>query len=162
MASYLRPRRGKKATAISQNIILKKGEVFFEVPDGGVGTGAGKIKMGDGTTAYGNLPYFYEPAVVDVSTAPITFTESSETNNTNLLNAITTGAQTGTLFGNIKKLLRNLDTSVTSLNNDLDSYLFSQKGIIILANEIAQQCEEIHEELSKEMINFILLYSTLL
>lgn len=43
-----------------------------------------------------------------------------------------------------------------SQNNDLDSYLFSQKGIIILANEIAQQCEEIHEELSKEMINFIL------
>ena len=119
MASYLRPRRGKKATAISQNIILKKGEVFFEVPDGGVGTGAGKIKMGDGTTAYGNLPYFYEPTVVDVSAAPITFTESSETSNANLLNAIATGAQTGTLFGNIKKLLRNLDTSVTSLNNDL-------------------------------------------
>ena len=43
-----------------------------------------------------------------------------------------------------------------SRNNDLDSYLFSQQGIIILANEIAQQCEEIHEELSKEMINFIL------
>ena len=30
MASYLRPRRGKKATALSQNITLKAGEVFFE------------------------------------------------------------------------------------------------------------------------------------
>ena len=35
MASYLRPRRGKKATAESQNIVLKRGEVFFESPGGG-------------------------------------------------------------------------------------------------------------------------------
>ena len=121
MASYLRPRRGKRATAISQNIILKKGEVFFEVPDGGVGTGAGKIKMGDGTTTYQNLPYFYEPAVVDVASSTIAFEEASSTDNTTLLNAIASGAQTSTLFGNIKKLLRNLNTSVTSLNNDLDN-----------------------------------------
>ena len=32
MASYLRPRRGKEATAKSQNIVLKRGEVFFETP----------------------------------------------------------------------------------------------------------------------------------
>ena len=29
MASYLRPRRGKEATAKSQNIVLKRGEIFF-------------------------------------------------------------------------------------------------------------------------------------
>ena len=58
MANYLKPRRGKKATAISQNLLLKKGEIFFEYPDTGTGTGAGKIKMGDGTTTYNNLPYF--------------------------------------------------------------------------------------------------------
>ena len=64
MASYLRPRRGKKATAIAQltaSAPLKRGEVFFEVPDGGTGTGAGRIKMGDGSTAYESLPYFLEP-----------------------------------------------------------------------------------------------------
>jgi hypothetical protein len=66
MASYLRPRRGKKATATTNNIVLKRGEVFFEVPDTGVGTGMGKIKMGDGTTAYGSLPYFNE--AIDPST----------------------------------------------------------------------------------------------
>ena len=58
MASYLRPRRGKEATAKSQNIVLKRGEVFFETPSGGVGTGIGKIKMGDGSTSYASLPYF--------------------------------------------------------------------------------------------------------
>ena len=36
MASYLRPRRGKKTTAESQNIVLKRGEVFFESPGGGL------------------------------------------------------------------------------------------------------------------------------
>ena len=61
MSSYLRPRRGKKSTAIAQltsSNPLKRGEIFFEVPDEGVGTGAGKIKMGDGVTAYADLPYF--------------------------------------------------------------------------------------------------------
>ena len=52
MASYLRPRRGKKATALSQNITLKAGEVFFETPTTGVGTGAGRIMMGDGSNNY--------------------------------------------------------------------------------------------------------------
>ena len=61
MASYLRPRRGKKTTAESQNIVLKRGEVFFESPTGGVGTGTGRIKVGDGTTAYTTLPYFINP-----------------------------------------------------------------------------------------------------
>lgn len=63
MSSYLRPRRGKKSTAIAQLTSanpLKRGEIFFEVPDDGVGTGPGKIKMGDGTTGYEDLPYFSE------------------------------------------------------------------------------------------------------
>ena len=58
MASYLRPRRGKEATAKSQNIVLKRGEIFFETPAGGVGTGIGRLKMGDGSTSYASLPYF--------------------------------------------------------------------------------------------------------
>lgn len=44
----------------------------------------------------------------------------------------------------------------SSQNDNLDSYLFSQKETIILDNEIAQQCEEIHDELSDKMISFIL------
>ena len=101
MASYLRPRRGKKATAESQNIILKKGEVFFEVPTGGVGKGIGKIKMGDGTTAYKSLP-----------------------DNAALLKKIVTGAKLNVITGAIKNLLSNLNTSVTQLNNDL-AYFFN-------------------------------------
>ena len=60
MGAILRPRRGTKAVADSKNFVLAKGEIFFEVPSGGVGKGLGRIKMGDGSTAYKNLPYFQE------------------------------------------------------------------------------------------------------
>lgn len=61
--SFFRPRRGKKGTATSLFVgkdVLKEGEMFMEVPDTGVGTGAGKIKLGDGNTNYANLPYFID------------------------------------------------------------------------------------------------------
>lgn len=54
----LRPPRGKQTTAESEGLILKEGGVFFETPEDGVGTGAGAIKIGDGTTEYSKLPYF--------------------------------------------------------------------------------------------------------
>lgn len=57
-SGVFRPRRGKRSTAIARGIVLKRGEVFFELPDSGVGTGAGKLVMGDGATAYEDLPYF--------------------------------------------------------------------------------------------------------
>lgn len=58
MAGYFKPKRGKKATAESKNLLLQEGEFFCEVPTSGVGKGPGKIKMGDGTTRYKDLPYF--------------------------------------------------------------------------------------------------------
>ena len=104
MAIYLRPRRGKKSTAESQNIILKRGEVFFESPETGVGTGAGRIKIGDGTSTYSNLPYFLEPTIIDVANTSITFTEATSTTISTLLSAIVSGAKLNTITGNIKKL----------------------------------------------------------
>ena len=130
MASYLRPRRGKKSTAESQNIILKRGEVFFESPDTGVGTGAGKIKVGDGTTAYNNLPYFLEPTLVDVANATIAFTEASSTTPATLLSAISSGAKLNTITGTIKKLLSLYNTSITNLQTSF------QNGCSTIANAI--------------------------
>lgn len=57
MAGYFKPRRGKKTTAENMNLVLQDGEFFCEVPETGVGTGPGKIKMGDGETPYAELPY---------------------------------------------------------------------------------------------------------
>lgn len=56
MAS-LRPKRGKRSTAIDQKIKLARGEIFFEVPDTGTGTGVCNVVMGDGISKYEDLPY---------------------------------------------------------------------------------------------------------
>ena len=126
MASYLRPRRGKKATAIAQltaSAPLKRGEVFFEVPDAGTGTGAGRIKMGDGSTAYESLPYFLEP--FDPDSATVGFTDATEaeadpyTSNATHTNAIVPAANFKTIFTNLKQLLLNYNSQFTKLNNDL-------------------------------------------
>ena len=130
MASYLRPRRGQKTTAETQAIVLKKGEVFFEIGNSGTPTtGAnakafGKIKMGDGTSTYSNLGYF-----IDVDTTAVDWTDSTGTatsaaqgaDNYGLLNAITPTATIKSIFGSMKQLLFGLSTQVTSLNNDLST-----------------------------------------
>lgn len=121
MASKIfRPRRGKKTTMVSYGTVLAKGEMFFEVPETGVGTGPCKIKMGDGVTAYADLPYAInmDDAVTDVAAAEVEFNSSTSTNNTTLLTEIASGKTVASLFGAIKTLLSNLNTSVTELNND--------------------------------------------
>ena len=124
MASYLRPRRGKEATAKSQNIVLKRGEVFFETPSGGVGTGIGKIKMGDGSTSYASLPYFLKQLDLNDNNTKCAFTNATaatdKSNNTTYLNNIAPSNNLKTLFQNIKQLLLNYNSQLTSLNNDLD------------------------------------------
>ncbi len=127
MASYLRPRRGKKATAEAQltsSAPLKRGEVFFEVPDSGVGTGLGRIKMGDGSTAYGSLPTFLEQLNPD--TALVGFTNSTTgsedlSTNATYASAIVPSANLKTIFTNLKQLLLNHNVQLTKLNNDLAS-----------------------------------------
>ena len=93
MASYLRPRRGKKATALSQNITLKAGEVFFETPTTGVGTGAGRIMMGNGSNNYTYLNNNKKAFITDINCpdcyiSNFTATDGDTTlsNNTTYLN----------------------------------------------------------------------------
>ena len=59
MALVFRPRRGMKSTMAGNkaSLVLESGELFLEYPDTGVGTGASRFKIGDGTTEYSNLPY---------------------------------------------------------------------------------------------------------
>ena len=132
-SSFFRPKRGKKATAESQNIILKPGELFFEYPDTGVGTGSGKVKMGDGSTPYKDLPYFLDntgsgsssgggsTVTVDVDDSIIEFTDDTSTDNTELLNKVVSGAKLKVIIAAIKKLLSNISTSISSLKTIVDS-----------------------------------------
>ena len=145
MASYLRPRRGKKATATSQLTAsnpLKRGEIFFEVPDTGVGTGTGKIKMGDGTTAYASLPYFMQQPTVDYTNAVVAWTNTTAassapyTDNATYVGNIIPSASLKTIFTNLKKLLLNYNSQLTKLNNDLGTVKTTVGGICTLESRI--------------------------
>ena len=106
-------------------------------PGGGVGTGTGRIKVGDGTTAYTSLPYFLNPDnfISNISTSSVTFTETSVTNNTTLLNRIVTGAALNTITASIKNLLSNLNGSVTQLNNDITYQKITYENWLALSDQ---------------------------
>ena len=53
----IRPRRGTASQWNNANPILAEGEIGIEVPSTGVGTGNVKIKFGDGSTHWNDLPY---------------------------------------------------------------------------------------------------------
>ena len=123
--AILRPRRGKAADAA--NIVLARGEVFFEYPSTGPGTGYGKIKMGNGTTKYSSLPDFI-PHPDDIK---IGFTNSSsatdKSNNSTYLNKIYPGpgSDLQSIFTNLKQLLLNFSSQ---LSNDVLRYNSSFLG----------------------------------
>ena len=126
MASYLRPRRGKKATALSQNITLKAGEVFFETPTGGVGTGAGRIMMGNGSNNYTYLNNNKKAFITDIncpdcyiSNFTATAGNTTLSNNDTYLNNMKPGASASTFFSNLWTLLSSHNKQLTQLNNDL-------------------------------------------
>lgn len=128
MASYLRPRRGKKATALSQNITLKAGEVFFETPTTGVGTGAGRIMMGNGSNNYTYLNNNKKAFITDIncpdcyiSNFTATAGNTTLSNNDTYLNNMKPGASASTFFTNLWTLLSSHNKQLTQLNNDLIS-----------------------------------------
>ena len=128
MSKIFKPRRILKSKAASLNPVLAAGEYIVEVPDTGVGTGPCRTKMGDGKTAYVDLPYM--DAVTDVAASTIAFDESTTADNATLLTEIVTGKSVKSLFGSTKKLLSNLAGSVTELNNKYDSFNEAKSSII--------------------------------
>ena len=118
----LRPRRGLRETAIRKGIILKKGEIFFEVPESGVGTGRTKIKLGDGFHKYEDLPYAIDPdscGIDDLNKTVLKFEESNTKSDEKLLEEIKSGNSMGTIMGAIKTLLKNLSLTVKGIDDKL-------------------------------------------
>ena len=102
-----KPRRG--ATTIMNNgtsdqskIVLSAGEIFVEYPDGGVGTGLSKIKIGDGTTPYYQLPYAID--TTDISGTEVRFTpDTSETAAAALAKVLAAGQELSVDVAALKK-----------------------------------------------------------
>ena len=103
----LQPRRGSKtimnsSTSDQGKIILNAGEIFLEYPDDGVGTGLSRIKVGDGTTPYYQLPYAIDPS--DISGLEVTFTpDTSETAAEALANVDPSGESLGVDIAALKQ-----------------------------------------------------------
>lgn len=129
MASYLRPRRGKLSTMKSKNVILKKGELFLEVPEAGAGKGIGKIKVGDGVTEYTSLPYFLQQHITYLNetddgetvtfSAPDVSSSSYSTIYSTYLSKIVTGQKLATIIGAIRAILIGLNKRINSHNSTL-------------------------------------------
>ena len=125
-ASFLRPRRGKNATAIQKLGVsspLKNGEVFFECES--YGTERGNIMLGNGSTAYANLNYF----LVNEDKA-MSYTNCSEINGStaesdeSLLNKIGSVYQVGlfrTSMNAIKQLLWNHSSRLNNIESRLNA-----------------------------------------
>ena len=56
----IRPRRGTEYEWSSYNPILAEGELAIQFPDTGIGTGLCKFKVGDGVTAWNQLPFAFD------------------------------------------------------------------------------------------------------
>ena len=142
VSKILKPRRGlasTMATAAKSGIVLAKGELFVEAPSTGMGTGASKVKIGDGTTAYSALPY----ALGDTSNDKIAFSSNTSTTVAAALNSVASGNSLKTLIAGLKQAISLCNTSITQLNDDID-----EAGGIGMTTEQANQLEAIYNKMN--------------
>lgn len=116
VSKIFKPRRGTASimAGTKKSTVLASGELFVEVPNTGVGTGASKIKIGDGTTAYSALPY----ALGDTSNDQINFSSNTSTTVAAALNSVVTGASLKNIVAGLKQAISLCNTSITQLNDD--------------------------------------------
>lgn len=135
---HLMPRRGTKSVmqgSAKATTVLMEGELFIELPDAGVGNGPTKIKIGDGTTAYSNLPYALGDSV---DTEAVDFIEEKGTNMEEILNGVKTGSVLTSIVPKLKRALSLLMTDVhtnyyTKTHSD-DRYYTKAEIDSIIAN----------------------------
>ena len=110
MSKIFKPRRILKSKAASLNPILTAGEMIIEVPDTGVGTGPCIMKIGDGKTAYVDLP--------------ISMGGTAD-------NIVYSGAVDGTAVTNVKLALDNLISKYNSFNDAKSKIIASALGKVL-------------------------------
>ena len=118
MSKILKPRRGSASTMSGPkaNTVLAAGEIFFETPNTGIGSGAGKLKMGNGVDSYNNLPYFLEPT--NLATETIEVVANTKTTSTAALNDVSSGNTIGSLVGSLKQAISLTKSELTSSIDD--------------------------------------------
>lgn len=105
---YIRPRRGTKTTMTDTEksaLVLKEGEIFFEFPDEGIGKGPAKVKIGDGVSAYVDLPYVLGN---EAEYTYVDFIEERDDNPQLLINQIISGISISKFVANAKRIMQLL------------------------------------------------------
>lgn len=143
-----RPRRGTKATMIADNVVLRNGEMFFEIPESGVGTDYCKVKIGDGTTPYEQLHYAIDPSncsVEDLASEILVFNDTLTNEDIDvLLDKIKSKAKLAQIIENtracivwLKDKYNNISTDLTKFIQDVtNNYLTKTDAIKIYLNKI--------------------------
>lgn len=122
-----RPRRGTKATMIADNVVLRKGEMFFEIPESGVGTDYCKVKIGDGVTPYGQLHYAIDPSncsVEDLASELLVFDDTLTNKDIEvLLNKIKSKAKLSQIIENTRACIVWLKNKYDNISTDLTRFI---------------------------------------
>lgn len=119
--TIFKPHRGRKSTFTTgdkSSTILENGEIFFEYPDNGNGTGRGRIMMGDGESTYATMssnnkyfiPFTEDEIINHPGTANKTISGSSYI-NTSTINTYLNNAKSG---NNLKTIIHNLREAIYS------------------------------------------------
>ena len=132
MAKHFKPRRGRVSVLAERNPLLLEGELIFECPDTGVGTGVVKVKIGDGVHQYNDLPYAIKDTVVEevavLVETPTKEDGSAYTTKAEYMGIIASNQKVKHILGAIKKCLEMTDTTLTELNNKIKSLTTTVNG----------------------------------
>jgi hypothetical protein len=143
VSKIFKPRRGKVSTMLGTkaSTVLAAGEMFFEVPDTGVGTGRGRIMLGDGSTTYVNLagannntkgansqagkyffPFTEDETIIHPGTSDKTVSASSSISSSTVatyLNNAKSGNTLKSIIHNLRQAIYTNACDIAMLNNDL-------------------------------------------
>lgn len=115
----IRPRSGTALEWSSANPVLHEREIGYEVPEEGFGKGTVKMKMGDGATAWNDLPY-----AIPVFLTPADIINNTETNDPNKV------ASAGALYG----LGQKVNSLNTKLGNNKSVPVLDNKDLLAVAD----------------------------
>ena len=143
----IRPRSGTASQWNLVNPVLGEREIGFEVPDGGVGSGEVKMKMGDGTTAWTDLPY-----AIIAGISPDDIVHNGETNDstkivgadafyalTRNVTELTNSLSIKTLLSQSKDLITITHESVTlkHMRADISNGMCTLYGVLSIPTNMA-------------------------
>jgi len=147
MAKYLRPRRGKYTYANSQNIMLKRGEMFLCLSNNDdVGQGPGALYLGDGASSFSNYahngstvtntaqpllihPMIYKPIFANSNPSTSSWTVDAATAEINNIGNGTANVTLPNIIGNVKGALSKHANSINALNADKASKEYVDNAI---------------------------------